>query len=49
MPEEALMKGYAMYRYWVHSLLEYITLRKAKLIFLCSDAMKKNIMRKNII
>lgn len=40
VPEEAVMKGYAIYRYWVHSFLEYITLKRAKLIFLCSDEMK---------
>lgn len=40
VPEEALMQGYPVYRYWIHSLFEFITLKKAKLVFLCSDAMK---------
>lgn len=46
VPEEAIMKGYAKYRYIVHSFLEYITLRKSKLVFLCSDAMKKHYEKK---
>ena len=42
VPEEAIMKGYPKYRYIAHSILEYISLRKAKYIFVCSKTMKKH-------
>lgn len=40
VPEEALMKGYAKYRYIIHSILEYITLCRAKVVFFCSNEMR---------
>lgn len=46
VPEEAVMKGYGKYRYVIHSALEYITLRKAKLIFMCSQAMEDHYQNK---
>ncbi len=42
VPEEAIMQGYPIYRYWIHSMFKFITLKKAKLVFLCSNAMKQH-------
>ena len=46
MPEEALLMGYKKYRYYAHSFIEKIVLRKAKFIFMVSDEMLKHYIRK---
>lgn len=46
VPEEAIMKGYGKYRYIIHSALEYLTIRKAKLLFMCSQTMENHYEKK---
>lgn len=46
VPEEALLQGYSKIRYYMHSLIEYIVLKKAKFVFFCSEEMKSHYERK---
>lgn len=46
IPEESFMRNKSYLRFWVLSLIEYITLLKSKQIFLCSEAMLKHYEKK---
>lgn len=46
VPEEAILQGYSKFRFYIHSAIEYIVLRRAKFILFCSDEMKRHYERK---
>ena len=46
VPEEAFMKGYSYFRYMIYSMLENYVLRKAQIVFLCSEYMNLNYEKK---
>ena len=39
VPEEALLQGYSRLRYYIHSMIEYVVLKRAKLVFMVSNEM----------
>lgn len=42
VPEEAVMMGYSKWRYYVHSAIERLVLRKCKFVIFCSEEMKRH-------
>lgn len=46
VPEEAIMKGYSRWRYYAHSIIESLVLKKCKLVIFCSQEMRKHYEKK---
>lgn len=46
VPEEALLQGYSKLRYYAHSIIEYIILKNAKLVFMVSNEMLSHYQKK---